>query len=160
MVVGSAIAMPLNFIPIVQKKWLFVLAGSLWGIIGVFLLVRGLGWLPGVEGFMPLVLGAAGIGLGVLSYFSGLRKIADRNVLRIHGLPERSPLTSFLAPRGYVMIALMISLGFLLRQSSIPKPYLSPFYIAMGCALLLGSSRFRSHFLGYSPEDSNESKTS
>lgn len=149
--------MPLNFIPTIQKKWLFVLAGSLWGIIGVFLLVRGLGWLPDVEGLMPLVLGAAGIVLGVLSYFSGLRNIADRNVLRIHGLPDRSPLTSFLAPRGYVMIALMISLGFLLRQSSIPKPYLAPFYIGMGCALILGSSRFRLQFLGYPTEDPNES---
>ncbi|MEX2090287.1 MAG: hypothetical protein WEB62_10970, partial [Bacteroidota bacterium] len=69
-------------------------------------------------------------------------------------------LTSFLAPRGYVMIALMISLGFLLRQSSIPKPYLSPFYIAMGCALILGSFRFRLQFLGYPAEDPNESKTS
>lgn len=141
--------MPINFIPTVQKKWLLLVAGSLWGIIGVFLLVRGLGWLQEAEGLMPLLLGAAGVGFGILGYFSGFRRIAEQNALRIHGLPGRSPLSSFLAPRGYVMIACMISLGFLLRQSLIPKPYLSPFYIAMGCALLLGSSQFRSQFLTF-----------
>ncbi|MEX1275661.1 MAG: hypothetical protein WEE20_06995 [Bacteroidota bacterium] len=160
MVVGRAIAMPLNFIPIVRKKWLFIVAGSFWGIIGVFLLVRGMGWLLGAQGLAPFILGTAGIGLGILGYLSGFRRIAEQIVLRIHGLPERSPLTSFLAPRGYAMIVLMISLGFLLRQSPIPKPYLSPFYIAMGCVLLLGSSRFRLQFLRYPPEDLNESKTS
>lgn len=165
MVVGSSKPMPINFIPTVQKKWLSLVAGSLWGIIGVLLLVRGVGWLQEAEGPMPLFLGTAGIGFGILGYFSRFRKITEQNVLRIHGLPERSPLTSFLAPRGYVMIAFMISLGFLLRQSLMPKPYLSPFYIAMGCALLLGSSQFRSQFLTFTrserkTEGPNESEPS
>jgi len=156
--------MPLNFIPTVHKKWLFLVAGSLWGIVGVFLLVRGVGWLQEAEGRMPLILGTAGIGFGILGYYFGFRRIAEQNALRIHRLPDRSPLTSFLAPRGYVMIVLMISLGFLLRQSPIPKPYLSPFYIAMGCALLLGSSQFRSQFLTFTrterkTEGPNESES-
>lgn len=156
--------MPLNFIPTVHKKWLFLTAGSLWGIVGVFLLVRGVGWLQETEESMPLILGTAGIGLGILGYYSGFRRIAEQNALRIHHLPDRSPLISFLAPRGYMMVALMISLGFLLRQSPLPKPYLSPFYIGMGCALLLGSSQFRSQFLTFTrterkTEGSNESES-
>jgi hypothetical protein len=150
----------MNFLPIVRKKWLFIVAGSFWGIIGVFLLVRGMGWLLVAQGPAPIFLGTAGISLGILGYFSGFRGIAKQSVLRIHKLPERSPLTSFLAPRGYVMIVLMISLGFLLRQSPIPKLYLSPFYIAMGCVLMLGSSQFRLQFLGYPAEDPSESKPS
>lgn len=136
-------------IPLVQKKWLFAVAGYLWSVIGLFLIVRGMGWFEGNNRLSSFLFGIAGFAVGIVGYFSGFRKIAEQNVLRIHALAERSPITAFLAPRGYAMIVLMIALGFFLRQSPFPKTVLAPLYIAMGCALLLGSSQFHLQFLRY-----------
>jgi hypothetical protein len=48
--------------------------------------------------------------------------------------------------RGYVMIALMITIGLTLRNSTIPKYYLTLPYDVMGGVLLIGSIRFYRQF--------------
>jgi hypothetical protein len=49
---------------------------------------------------------------------------------------------SFLTWRSYIIVAVMIALGSLLRHSPIPKPYLSILYTGIGLALVLSSVRY------------------
>lgn len=85
--------------------------------------------------------------LALVGYFYGFSKIVRKNVDRIHALPERVCAFAFTPWRGYIMVASMVTLGIVLRNSSIPKVYLSVPYTAMGGMLLIGSERLISQFL-------------
>lgn len=71
---------------------------------------------------------------------------------RIINMEEQRPcLFSFFNFRSYLMMALMISMGILLRKTGIvPLSYLSFFYILMGIPLLMSSFRFYYYGFRYS----------
>lgn len=75
-----------------------------------------------------------------------LSKAASRNINRIKDLPDRSCVFAFTAWRGYGLVAVMVLLGSLLRQSPLPKPYLAVLYVAMGGSLVLSSLLFYRSF--------------
>lgn len=133
--------------PAVPRHYLYAIAGLLWTIAGGLLCVRGAIWLgelrfPAIASIesASLVLAAAGYAF----LFSG---IVRKNVARIGGLPDRACVFAFTAWRGYIMIALMMTAGISLRNSSIPLYYLSLPYTAMGGILLAGSVVFYREFL-------------
>ena len=55
---------------------------------------------------------------------------------------------SFMTWKSYVIVAVMVAMGALLRHSPIPKPYLAILYIGIGLALLLSSIRYLRVLLG------------
>ncbi len=128
--------------PRVPRRWLFLLAGLIWTGVGTLLCLRALGWYTLFPPSLEYPMEGTGVVLAVAGYTFGFSKISHRNITRIHGLPERVCLFAFTAWRGYIMIALMVTLGLLLRNSSIPKQYLALPYLTMGGTLLLGSIPF------------------
>jgi hypothetical protein len=66
----------------------------------------------------------------------------DKNLGRILPMEEKRCVFSFLTWKSYIMVALMVALGVLLRHSPIPKPYLSMLYTGIGLALVLSSVRY------------------
>jgi hypothetical protein len=57
-------------------------------------------------------------------------------------MDEKQCLFAFIPWKSYLMIALMITMGAILRHSSIPKPYLAILYTTIGLALILSSVRY------------------
>jgi hypothetical protein len=133
--------------PAVPRHFLFAIAGVLWTIAGVLLCVRGEIWLEVYPLGTEFALETLSIGLAVAGYFFFFIKVVQKSIDRISGLPERACLFAFTAWHGYIMIALMITIGITLRNASIPKYYLSIPYTAMGGILLIGSLRFYRRFL-------------
>ena len=133
--------------PAVPRHYLFVLAGGLWTIAGIILCLRAEVWLEVFPLGTEIELEALGAILAVLGYLFLFIHIVRKNIDRITELPERVCLFAFTAWRGYLLIALMIGLGLLLRSTSIPKYYLSLPYTAMGIILIIGSIRFYRQFL-------------
>jgi len=131
----------------VSRHWLYLIAGVLWTFVGLLLCGRAVGWLLLLPTETNLPLGAISILLAGLAYYFGFSKIVSKNIARIEQLPPCTPFYSFTAPRGYVLIALMMSAGILLRNSSLPKIYLTIPYLAMGGVLLIGSVRFYERFV-------------
>lgn len=133
--------------PAVPRYYLFAIAGVLWTVAGLLLCVRGEVWLEvfplGVEFAMETI----SLGFAVAGYVLLFAKVVQRNIDRIEQLPERACLFAFTAWYGYIMIALMIIIGFTLRNSSIPMYYLSIPYTAMGGTLLIGSLSYYRRFL-------------
>jgi hypothetical protein len=93
----------------------------------------------GIVGVLSLVIAAVG-------YLYGFSKVVQKNIDRIRQMPERAAIFAFTTMRGYVTIALMITIGITLRNSSIPKYYLTLPYDVMGGILLIGSIRFYRQF--------------
>lgn len=133
--------------PAVPRHYLFAIAGVLWTIAGVLLCVRGEIWLEVLPLETEFALETISIGLAVAGYFFFFMNVVQKNIDRIERLPERACLFAFTAWHGYIMIALMIMIGFTLRHSAIPMYYLSIPYTAMGGTLLIGSLRFYRQFL-------------
>ena len=133
--------------PAVPRHWLFAIAGFIWIAVGLLLCIMAIVWLAPFALSTDVVLESTSLLLAIVGYVYGFSKIVQKNVARIHTLPDRVCAFAFTAWRGYIMIGLMITIGITLRNSSIPKYYLSIPYTAMGSMLLIGSQRFLSQFL-------------
>ncbi len=126
--------------PIVDRSWLFIVAGLMWTAVGLMLLWRAFGWLLAASHTMPLFL--LGMGIALLSYHFMFTNTVRKNIARLHTLPERTGLLAFNSARGYGIIVIMIALGIGLRHSSLDRSLLAVLYTAMGGALFLASFHF------------------
>jgi len=120
--------------PSVPRPWLIALAGLLWCAVGVMLWLHAVAWLRDLRGEMALPV-TLGVGLGVIAHLALFARTARRNLARLRSYPPRACLFAFQAWRGYLMIALMIALGLLLRHLPVPRHSLAVAYSAIGTAL-------------------------
>ncbi len=125
--------------PAVSKYWLLTLAGLMWSGVGTILCRRAYAWLTGINGYRAVVLELISILMALAVYRYGFSKIASRNINRLCLLTERTCVFAFQTWKGYLIIGLMIGLGYLLRSSSFSKQYLAILYTAIGGALFLSS---------------------
>jgi hypothetical protein len=132
--------------PSVPRRWLFLIAGSLWSIAGLILIERAYEWLNDFETGQLIVILLLGAGLASLFFFTMFIKVARKNAKRIHNLPADVCIFAFTAWKGYFLIAFMVTAGIIVRNSSFPKHYLAVIYTAMGGALLMGSFIFHKQF--------------
>ncbi|HSP07177.1 MAG TPA: hypothetical protein VLR94_08370 [Acidobacteriota bacterium] len=128
----------------VTRKTLRYTAAFVWATAGGILLGRAVPWLA-APGLATVVAGVSGLALGVLKSRLVFIPMAARNMERIEALSphkERISVFAFQAVHSYILIAVMITLGIVLRHSSIPRPLLAAVYSAIGSALLLASARY------------------
>jgi hypothetical protein len=127
--------------PAVDKWVLLLLAGFMWIGVGVMLLFYSYVWLsvyPG-KGFS---FATTGIIVALMIHHFGFLKIVDTNLGRILPMEGKRCIFSFITWKSYIIVAIMIVMGILLRHSPIPKSYLSIVYIAIGLSLILSSIRY------------------
>jgi len=131
-----------RFKPGVDKRVLLLLAGLLWIGVGTALLRVSFSWLrtAHTDVFSPFT--AVGLVLALLIHHFGFLRIVDRNLGRLLPMEGKRCLFSFLSWKNYLMVAVMIGMGTLLRHSPIPRPYLSVLYMGIGGALVLSSIRY------------------
>ncbi|MFH1983631.1 MAG: hypothetical protein ABIL58_17450 [Pseudomonadota bacterium] len=134
--------------PAVDKRVLLLLAGVMWLGVGLMLVRLAWAWLsaPGIRGAMDYA--GAGIAAALVIHHFGFLKIVDKNLGRILPLEGKRCVFSFMSWKSYVMVAVMIAMGVLLRHSSIPKSWLSVLYIGIGLSLVLSSIRYLRVLIG------------
>jgi hypothetical protein len=133
--------------PAVPRRFLLAISGSLWTFAGALLCIRAAIWLNEFSITAEIILQLVCIGIAVAAYSFMFFKVVEKNINRIGQLPERACLFAFTSWHGYFMIAFMVTIGITLRNSSLPKVYLSIPYDAMGIILLIGSVRFFRRFV-------------
>lgn len=96
----------------------------------------------------PILRTLLAIFAGGLFYILLFAKISGIHIRRIHGLNIPYPCAfSFFNIRGYLLMAVMIASGILLRRSGLLDPeWMYTFYIVMGTPLLISSARFFFHW--------------
>jgi hypothetical protein len=126
----------------VPVRWLYLIAGLMWNAVGVMLCRLAILWLGVVGKRVGLELALVGMSAAIpMSHFAFI-PIAQKNIRRIGLFAGKASLLAFQAPRGYLIIALMMTMGFVLRHSVIPKEYLAGAYETIGISLILGSALF------------------
>lgn len=128
--------------PAVSEKWLLALAGATWTMIGMMLCRLSFGWLELVPWRVALAHGLIGIALACILFRFGFIYVAQKNIKRICLSNGKRCIFAFQAWRSYLLISVMIALGIFLRNSPIPKHYLSILYTTIGGALLISSFRY------------------
>jgi hypothetical protein len=128
--------------PAVSKTWLIVLAGLMWSIVGMMLCRLAYRWLAGVQWRWVAPLELLSIVLALMAHQFCFSRIARKNIVRLSLLTEKTCIFAFQRWKSYFLIGLMISLGVVLRNLPIPKPYLAILYTTIGGALFLASLQY------------------
>ena len=128
--------------PAVNKRVLLFLAGFMWLGVGAMLLFLSFSWLNAHRNGDAYLFGGMGAIIALLVHHFGFLKIVDKNLGRILPMEGTKCVFSFITWKSYIIVAVMVAMGALLRHSPIPKSYLSILYIGIGLALLLSSVRY------------------
>ena len=131
-----------KFKPAVTNTDLLFLAGLVWACVGTMLLLLAFSWLSAASRTSLLLFGGSGVVCALMVPHFGCLKIVDKNLDRILPMDEKQCLFAFIPWKRYLIIAFMITMGAILRHSSIPKPYLAILYTTIGLALILSSVRY------------------
>ncbi len=135
-----------KFDPAVDKRILVAVSGTIWTAVGILLCTRAVNWLSDATDPKTLWLGTAGVLLALAIHHFGFVKLANKNIQRIMAKEGKVCIFGFQPWKSYFIILIMISMGIILRQSSIPKTYLSIIYMGFGGAMLLSSIRYHRIF--------------
>lgn len=129
--------------PSIPRRYLLFVAGIVWTFAGGMLLYKGISLFRIYRDFLWLKITISAIG-GGLFYLLLFSKISFKHAWRIINLKHENPcLFAFFNVRSYIMMAVMITSGVLLRKSGIVSPeYLSVLYVTMGIPLFLSALRF------------------
>ena len=128
----------------VRKYNLLIANGLLWLAVGTKITLIGLsayGRLAGQRPLLPLILISLAVFAGFYAMFTG---VVRKYAARITGLAEERPsLLKTFSPKGYILIAFMISLGIGLKHvPGIGDAFFAAFYCGLGPGLLSAGIRF------------------
>jgi ABC-type nickel/cobalt efflux system permease component RcnA len=131
-----------SYKPAADKRVLIFMAGLMWCAAGIMLIRYAVSWLALCKGNEQVFYYSAGFLAAMPIHHFGFLKIADKNLNRLLPLTEKQNPFSFMAPKSYLIVIIMISMGIALRHSQIPKRYLSLLYNGIGLALFLSGIRY------------------
>jgi hypothetical protein len=128
--------------PAVDKKYLILLAGTMWCGVGVMLMLYAESWLSRYSGSGLIFFYLAGFLTAMPIHHFGFLKLAGKNIGRLLELDHKQGILNFITPKSYLIIIVMVALGITLRHSSLPKEYLSILYNGIGLGLFLSGIRY------------------
>lgn len=129
--------------PAIPRRYLLFVAGVVWTFAGGMLLYKGISLFRMYRDFLWLKI-AVSIIAGGLFYLLLFSKISFKHAWRIINLKNENPcFFAFFNIRSYIMMAVMISSGVILRKTGVVSPeYLSVLDVTMGIPLFLSALRF------------------
>ena len=128
--------------PAVDKSALIFLSFFVWVVVGTMLLLFAYSWLKASQVNRSFLFAGVGVGAALVIHHCGFLKIVDKNLGRILPMEGKKCAFSFMTWKSYIIVAVMVTMGTLLRHSAIPKTYLSILYIGIGLSLILSSIRY------------------
>ena len=131
-----------NCKPSADRYWLLLAAGATWSVVGLVLCGLACYWLSQSAWPWSAAAASAGFACGVLVYAFGFARIARRNIARIADQPDRVCVFAFQAWRSYLLIVVMMVLGWVLRHSRLSLLVLAIIYLTVGTGLALASSLY------------------
>jgi hypothetical protein len=122
------------------------MAGVMWCGVGAMLLSYSVSWLSSFSGKSLLIFGSAGFLAAIPIHYFGFLRLADKNLDRLLPMTEKKCFFSFMTWKSYLIVPVMVSMGIFLRNSPLPKEYLSVIYTGIGLGLFLSGVRYLRFF--------------
>ncbi len=132
-----------RFKPAASMRTQVLLAACLWTLAGSGLSLAGSAWtLAAVHGVTLAIAFTVALTVGWAKGRLVLSRTARRTLSRIEARGDGRCLGGFLSWGSWLLVLVMIFLGRTLRHSGLPGALLGPLYVAIGIALLTGSTTF------------------
>jgi hypothetical protein len=130
--------------PAAKRSTLFLTAGLVWSAVGLGLIAVAGYWLMNANDYVlpALVLGLVA---GWIIYRFGFLLLVRDNIARVRQLApekERICVFAFQAWRGYIIVPVMILMGYTLRHLPVAKVFIAPIYLGIGLGLALASIHY------------------
>lgn len=133
--------------PAVDKKILVFMAGLMWCGVGAMLITYSVLWLSSLPEKSRYIFAFAGFLAAMPIHHFGFLRIADKNLDRLLPMTEKKCFFSFMTWKSYLLVPVMVSMGIFLRNSPLPKEYLSVIYTGIGLGLFLSGIRYFRFFV-------------
>ncbi|HID70496.1 MAG TPA: hypothetical protein EYP35_08580 [Desulfobacterales bacterium] len=114
---------------------LFV-AASLWTVVGIVLMSRGVSWLSTIDKLWIIIPAFL---TGTLKSLYMLDKSAKKSINRIVATRDGRCIGGVYSVKTWLLVLVMMTAGYLMRHSSLPKEFLGLFYVSIGWGLLFSS---------------------
>lgn len=116
----------------VRKYWLIVTNGLVWAAAGIN--IARIGGRSAIEVGTPVWLFSIVVFAAFATMFF---RVIGKNTKRINQMEcAKAPIYRFLSVKGYIIIAIMMTMGIVLRHiSAIPNSFFAYFYTGLGTAL-------------------------
>ena len=140
--------------PSVSRSVLRILAGIVWSTVGLGLCAAAVYWLTTTPGnrLLPTIVGVIA---GVIVYYFGFRKLVIKNKARIYEQAQGKDkvcLFAFQSWKSYLIIVVMVILGYVVRHLPVSRLYIAPIYLTIGIGLLLASLHYYTAIDNPSPQ--------
>ena len=123
----------------INSKKLLIIAGAVWAIAGINVLIVGARAFTQITGawWVWLLLAIGAVAVFAVFHLRIFTPYAGKRTNRIASIEaDKSPLWHFLDKKGYIIMAFMIALGASLRLSGlVPDWFIAFFYVGLGAAL-------------------------
>lgn len=129
-----------------NRKYLYIVAATIWGIPGIIITVKGISAyrMQPSENLWWLLMITVSV---MAAFFMMFRRIVDRYSDRIASLPDKVNFFQTFPVRGWILLVFMMSLGIALKYiPGVPSAFTASFYSGLGPMLLISSIRFSSRF--------------
>ena len=136
----------------VKKQYLLLIAGFVWMFAGLMVMKTGYPFLQKSTSLGLILLGASIIFL--IFYLMIFSKLVRKHEIRIKGYEEdRVAFWRFFDKKQYVIIAIMMCGGILIRSSHlVPDWFIAFFYSGLGFALFSCGTRFVARYIKFERE--------
>jgi Ca2+/Na+ antiporter len=124
--------------PVASSRVQLLLAGLMWSLVGLGLIVVGTCWVLSTSSHIIGLL-AISLCIGLGKSLLILDRVADRIVQRIAIRGEGRCLVSFYSLRVWAIVIIMMLVGRILRGAGISYSLLGLIYAAVGTSLLISS---------------------
>ncbi len=128
----------LQFKPAASKTTHLLVAGTVWGIVGLLLVSRGLLWLNATNTLWLLL---PAMMIGCFKAFYMLEPSAQKNIRRILDGDNKRCLGGVYSWKTWLLVLLMMAMGRILRSSNLPREFLGVLYISIGWGLFFSSRK-------------------
>lgn len=122
---------------------LAIVATLFWFGLSAMLFTRGVISLLHVEGVAWQVgLTVLGVALGIYKGWDILGPASRQNLLRLRRLPQPSPVWQVFSRTTWIIVALMMAMGIMLRVFPLPDPVRATVLIAVGIGMFIGAVNY------------------
>jgi len=127
-----------RFKPGVKRRTHLLLTAILWTVIGLLLLTKATYRIVQVQEYQVVIIITA-LALGTLKSIFVLDRSARKSIERILDFKDGICLGAVYSVKTWLLVACMMGMGIILRNSSLPLSLLCFIYFTIGWALLFSS---------------------
>lgn len=125
-----------KFKPGAPRSVHLLVAASLWTVVGISLMFRGISWLNSI-GQLWIVF--PGLMIGSAKSLFMLDRSAKKSINRIIATRDGRCIGGVYSVTTWLLVLFMMTAGCLMRHSSLPKEFLGLFYVSIGWGLFFSS---------------------